>query len=436
MKVPVAIVGGGPGGSAAALFLKKEGVDSVIIERDEFPRYHIGESMTGECGAVVRALGLEDKMLNAKYPTKQGVVVYGPTGNPWYVPVMQRTPENELKEQFTWSVRRSEFDQMLAEEVSKAGIKTLRGSATEPIRDGDAIKGVRVKMNDGGMMDIESELLIDASGQNTFLARAGGVTSKKVPGFYDKQVAIFSQVENPIRGLDNDPKRFGHPDNTLIFYKAHHHWSWFIPLDDKVVSVGVVSPGAYFSGCKESKADFIERELKSLNPDLTRRVTSTKLVEEPRAIPNYSYHVKTFAGKGWLCLGDSHRFIDPIFSFGLYLTMKEAQNAAPHIRDYLSGKNRDAENPLKEHMDWAESGMNVLQDLIDAFWEKPFGFALLLHGDRYRGDMIDMFAGRVHFKGTTPGLEEMRLLKQHGVMKNEEMKAHMEGMAKQMDDAS
>src|SRR5262249_281846 len=160
---------------------------------------------------------------------------------------------------------------------------------------------------------------------------------------------------------------------------------------------------AYFAGCKESKKDFLMRELKELNPELAARLTSTELVEEARAIPNYSYHVKTFAGKGWICLGDAHRFIDPIFSFGLYLSMKEAQHLAPMVREYLGGGRRDMENPFQDHMEWAENGMNILQDLIDSFWEKPFGFALLIHGERYKGDMIDFFAGRVHFNGTTPG---------------------------------
>ena len=76
------------------------------------------------------------------------------------------------------------------------------------------------------------------------LARAHqGLTSDKVPGRYDKQVAIFSQVANPLR--DHGPERSDHPDNTLIFYKSKFHWAWFIPLDDETASLGVVAPGAY-----------------------------------------------------------------------------------------------------------------------------------------------------------------------------------------------
>ncbi|MBK7925250.1 MAG: tryptophan 7-halogenase [Gemmatimonadetes bacterium] len=92
IKTDVAIIGGGPGGTTAAMYLLREGLRPLIIERDQFPRYHIGESMTGECGGILRDLGLEEKMRTARHPAKQGVKVFGPTGkNGWFVPVMART---------------------------------------------------------------------------------------------------------------------------------------------------------------------------------------------------------------------------------------------------------------------------------------------------------------------------------------------------------
>src|SRR5262245_21614333 len=113
MKIPVAIVGGGPGGAAHAMFLAQRGSESVVIEKESFPRYHIGESMTGEAGETVRALGLEEKMLAAGHPQKHGVIVYGPRGvNPWTVEVMARDANGALVDGFTWQVRRSVFDKM------------------------------------------------------------------------------------------------------------------------------------------------------------------------------------------------------------------------------------------------------------------------------------------------------------------------------------
>jgi flavin-dependent dehydrogenase len=403
MRSQVAIIGGGPGGASAALQLAQHGVQCVIVERETFPRYHIGESMTGEAGALLRELGLGDRMLAAAHPQKQGVKVYGRSA--WFMPVMMREPSGELVAQFTWQVRRSEFDRMLLDEAVARGATLLPGRATGVVRSDDGtVCGVRVARADGETETLECDLLIDASGQRTFLAKKG-VTSEKLAGRYDKQVAIFSQVKNTIR---ESGEREHHGDNTLIFYKSKYHWAWFIPLDDRVVSVGVVVDGSYFASQKESKRDFLRRELRELHPELARRVPDPELLEEARAIPNYSYFVENFTGKGFLCLGDAHRFIDPIFSFGLYLTMKEAQLATPHILRYLRGETAHADNPFAEHQADCTAAMDALQDLIDAFWEDPVAFSLLVNGERTRGDLIDLFAGRVFHLTPTRGLGALR----------------------------
>lgn len=407
MKTQVVIVGGGPGGSTMAMYLLRYGIEAVIIEKDVFPRFHIGESMTGECGGIVRDLGLEAVMLERKYPVKHGVKVYG--NHSWFVPVMQRTPEGTLKEQITWQMRRSDFDQMMLDEALARGAKLVFGQAHRPIVGEDgSVKGVQVKLPDGGMIEIEAEVLVDASGQNTWLANHGGVTGPKYLGNYDRQMAIFSHFVGGIRDKGG-PERENQPDNTLIYYKSKYHWGWWIPVDEDVVSIGIVSPAAYFLEKKEKKEEFLAREVLELHPNLADRLPKIEMVEEVRAIKNYSYQVKNFTGKGFICLGDAHRFIDPIFSFGLYVTMKEAQLAAPLICDYLNGLNRDKANPFAEYQVYIEKGLDVLEDALDGFWEHPFAFAYIVHG-KYRENMIDVFAGRIFEGQPSRGVEAFRQL--------------------------
>jgi len=419
LTTDVAIIGGGPGGCTAALCLGQLGIRSLIIEKDAFPRYHIGESMTGECGAMLRGLGFGPAMKRAGHPEKQGVRVFGPSGHSsWFVPVMRRTEEGALEEAFTYQVRRSDFDAMMLEAALGNGSETLRAEAIAPLwaPDGRTMTGVRVRHGDGREEDVRATVTLDVSGQRTFFAHRG-VTSGKVSGRYDKQVAIFSQVANPLRD-GGGPDRTQHPDNTLIFYKSKFHWAWFIPLDAETVSIGVVAPGAHFAAQKESKADYLRREMMSLNPELTRRLVTPTLTEEARAIPNYSYHCRTFAGPGWMCVGDAHRFIDPIFSFGLHVTIKEAVEAAPVIAAYLGNPRRDdAANPFQAHMEWLEGGLDTVQHLIDGFWENPIGFAHLVHGagGRYRDDLVDLFAGRIYMEDPSPGVIQLEKLAQAGV---------------------
>ena len=411
MKTDVLIIGGGPGGSATAMFLLREGIKPIIVEAETFPRYHIGESMTGAGGKVLRDLGLADEMYKRKHPTKQGVKVYGQSAKgTWFVPVTGRDENWKLFEWDTWQVRRSDFDKMMLEEAVSRGATPIQGKAVKPLKGNGSITGAQIRMADSDKLeDIESQVLLDCSGQATWLANLGGFTGPKYLGAYDKQIAIFSQVVNTVR--DNGGTRETHKDNTLIFYQKKYHWGWFIPLDEEVVSVGIVCPSAYFLDKKESKRDFYIRELRELHPELSRRIPEIKLVEDVHVIPNYSYQVNGFCGKGFICIGDAHRFIDPIFSFGLTVTMREGQFVAPIIRRYLEGANRDKPNPFADHQLFCEMGIDVLEDVLDSFWEHPLSFAHCVYS-RYTEYMTDMFAGRIyaHERQPTPALLSFRKL--------------------------
>src|SRR5256714_8805668 len=340
MKTDIVIVGGGPGGSAAAMYLSRTGLRVTLIEKAQSPRYHIGESLTGECGNCLRTLGLEAEMTSRRHPVKYGVTVYGPRGkNAFWVPVKGWRPESGLFDTHTWSVRRSDFDHMLFAAAAARGVAIMEAEAVMPLLNGDSVCGVRVRTNDGAVEDITSEGLVDASGQGTFLCNAR-VTGQKLRGSYDRQAAIFSQVVGGIR----DPGAAG--GNTLIFYRQKHHWAWFIPLDDQVTSVGVVVPADYYRPKNESNNQFLLRELHQLNPELTRRLPQIEFVEEVRGISNYSYRISNFTGKGFLCVGDSHRFIDPVFSFGVFFAMKEAQYAASAIELFFADSKREQPNPF------------------------------------------------------------------------------------------
>jgi 1H-pyrrole-2-carbonyl-[peptidyl-carrier protein] brominase len=272
---------------------------------------------------------------------------------------------------------------------------------------------VRVRRPDGSLLDIQSQVLLDCSGQATWLANLGGVTGPKYMGAYDKQIAIFSQVAGTRR--DDGGTRETHPDNTIIFYQKKFHWSWFIPLDRDVVSVGVVVPSAYFQSKKESTRDFLVREMHELHPELKDRLPNRDLVEDVHVIPNYSYQVKGFTGKGFICVGDARRFIDPIFSFGVTVAMREAQFIAPLVKGYLAGQNRDKANPFAEYQLFAEKAVDILEDVLDAFWEHPLAFASFVHS-RHTEHMTDMFAGRIYEHQPSPPLFSFRkLLKREGM---------------------
>jgi flavin-dependent dehydrogenase len=407
MKTPVAIIGGGPAGSASALFLRAHGIDCVIVEKDQFPRFHIGESTTGECGNLIRALGLEDEMNRRKFPIKTEAAVFGARGIKWDLPVASRDEDWNIYQQPTWQVRRAEFDKMLLDTAIARGAGFIHGQVTEPIIDDDgAVCGLRVKSAEGKSFDIASEMVLECTGQYTYFANLGGITGPKFVGNYDKQMAIFSRVGNTNR------EGMRARGDTWLFYQKKHHWCWFIPLTDDVVSVGTVIPAAYYKEKNESKTDFLTRELHELNPELKRRVPDRTLLEPVRSIANYSYQTFGFTGKGFICVGDAHRFIDPIYSFGLCISLKEAQAASNAVKDYLNGKGRDDDQPFAAYEIERERGIDVVEDMMDAFWEYPFPFAKIVHD--HRDEMTDIFAGRLWERQPSTALTKLR-----GLLKRE-----------------
>jgi 1H-pyrrole-2-carbonyl-[peptidyl-carrier protein] brominase len=394
MKSEVVILGGGPGGSAAAMFLIAQGLKPLIIESESFPRYHIGESMTGALGKVMVQLGLKDEMMRRQYPVKKGTKVLGPTGKTsWFVPVTERDSNWELQPSYTWQVRRSDFDAMMLQEAVNRGAGKMQAKATSPLlKEDGSLRGLKVRMPDGDMEEVDAEFVVDASGQATFLANHG-VTGPKYLGNYDKQIAFFTQITDTVR--EDGSTRETDPDNTIIFYKEKFHWAWFIPLDKKVVSIGLVSPSSYFLEKRETPKDFLTREIYELNPAFKQYVPEIKMVESVHVIPNWSFQTRRFTGERFMCLGDAHRFIDPIFSFGMTVSMREAQFAAPLIKKHLEEKPGNGGNPFADFEKFCEQGIDVVEDMVDAFWEFPWGFAKLVHYD-YKDLMTDIFAARLY----------------------------------------
>lgn len=392
-KRQVIIIGGGPGGSATALYLLNAGIQPLIVERQAFPRFHIGESLSGECGNAIRTLNLDAELVAQNYPVKYGVNVYNPNGVPFWVEVKKRCPEtNAMLPNWTWSVTRSSFDRILLDAALARGAEYMSCEAVGPLQENGRVVGLQIRTPGGALEDLRSDVLVDCSGQATFLANRG-ITGPKVKGGYANQVGIFSQIEGMTLDEGTEPsKSLG---NTLIFYKQRDHWAWTIPLSPKVVSVGVVAPAAYFKEQGLDKTEYLRREIVSLNPELSRRVVKTEFVEEVRSVTSYSYATTNYAGPGFICVGDSHQFTDPIFSFGVFLAMKEGEFASKAICQHL-GQNGDRKSdPFAAYQAVTTEGQDAIQDLIDTFWEYPLVFTRMASGAA-QDDITDLFAGRVY----------------------------------------
>jgi len=155
---------------------------------------------------------------------------------------------------------------MMLKEAEARGATVMQGTATKPLlADDDAVRGVTVRWPTVRARTSKTQIVLDCSGQATFLANQR-VTGPKYLGNYDKQVAFFSQVTGAVRGSGVSGEEA--KDNTLIFYAKKFHWGWFIPLDKDVVSVGMVTPRADFLAKKQTPEEFFRNELYDINPEI------------------------------------------------------------------------------------------------------------------------------------------------------------------------
>lgn len=388
----VVIVGGGPAGASAGALLAERGYRVAVIERSDFPRYHIGESLTGTVGTYLRQRGLAQAMAEQGFPVKYGVKVVGSQArNEFYVAV---EPEP------TWQVRREDFDRILLEDACQRGVERLALNAVEVLRDNGRVTGLECRNPQGDTRQVRARWVVDASGTSTFLSQLG-VAGAKTPLEFGDQVVVFAQL----RDCERDPGLMD--GNTIIFYGERLRWAWFIPLSAEVVSVGVVMDRETWRAQKNEGGPeaVFDWGLRNINPDLQRRCGGRPRVSPVRVIRDYSYRIDPYAGPGWLCVGDAHRFVDPIFSFGVAIGLMEAQMAVDTLVACLEGA--PEQEALAEYQRRCSLGQDAAQDVIRYFWRYPAFFGKQAQG-RYRGDIMKLFAGSCHDEPPLPGLAMMR----------------------------
>jgi len=117
----VVVVGGGPAGSTAATVLSQQGRRVLLLEKEKFPRYHIGESLLPFCYFPLARLGMIERMKASAFPRKyavQFVTMDGRVSAPFY---FHHHMQHEAA--VTWQVLRSQFDQMLLDNAREKGVE-------------------------------------------------------------------------------------------------------------------------------------------------------------------------------------------------------------------------------------------------------------------------------------------------------------------------
>jgi len=329
----VVVIGGGPGGATVAALLARSGLTVAVLERETFPRYHIGESLIPEVLDVLEESGALPAVESAGFLRKEGGVFrWGANPEPWTF----HFDEARERYRFTYAyqVVRSTFDQILLDHAGLSGATifpnvTAREFFEFPVAGTDQMGGRVVAMrSDGERLEFTARLVVDCSGQ------AGWLASKFRLRKYDpflKNVALFTYFR--------DATRLSGRDANAIFCEATDSgWFWNIPLHDGTNSVGLVTKAELCPKASERTAFYKAAMEKSV---YTRQMlASATCVAEQRSIADYSYRPKSLVGPGFLLTGDAGNFIDPIWSTGIMLATTGARLAARGIiESFRTGSN-------------------------------------------------------------------------------------------------
>ncbi|MDA1002901.1 MAG: NAD(P)/FAD-dependent oxidoreductase [Chloroflexi bacterium] len=320
----VVVIGGGPGGSTTATLLAAGGHDVLLLEREHFPRPHVGESLLPASMPVLEALGVRDQLEAAGFLKKWGAtMVWGTDPEPW----SWYFRETNRRYPHSFQVERAEFDKILLDHARTAGVDVREGHRViEVLFEGDAAVGVRFADERGREHTVRCRFVVDASGQGAVIGHA--LKLRQWDPFF-RNLAIYGYYEGA-RHLDGDAE-------TNILVEAHADgWCWVIPLHTGRSSVGVVLDSARAQPVieREGLRAAFESALAGA-PRTAALIADATLTEGPIVVKDWSYVSDEVVGDGYILVGDAACFVDPLFSSGVHLALSSGMLAAAYVTTAL-----------------------------------------------------------------------------------------------------
>ena len=384
-KYDAIVVGAGPAGSTTAALLAEKGRDVLVVEKEKFPRYHVGESLMPFCYFPLQRLGLVDTLMESANPRKycvQFVREDGFLSQPFYFFQHFDHPSST-----TWQVWRSEFDKMILDKARENGASVMECTkANKLLKSNNRVVGIRAESDDFGQLEINAPIVVDASGRDCFAARKENWMVRD-PEL--KKVALWTYFKDAKRdpGLDEGA--------TTVAYLPNKGWFWYIPLSDGMVSVGIVAERDYlFNGTTKDHATIFNREIHN-NEWIKEHLVGAKQTGEYRITGEYSYRNRYCASDGLVLAGDALGFLDPVFSSGVFLALKSGVMLADEIDHALKAKDFSAKS-FHEYGKMMQSSIETMRKIVYAFYDENFSFGdLAKRGEHLRAALTDCLIGNV-----------------------------------------
>ena len=393
------VIGGGPAGSTAGALLAEKGWNVLILEKDKFPRYHVGESLMPFCYFTFERLGVVEKIKEMAWTEKHSVQFVGWNGKvstPFYFFQHYEHPSST-----TWQVKRADFDTMLLNNAREKGAIALEEtSVTEFItNESGAVTGVKARSSSGEALEFNARIVFDGSGRDAVFLRKTGSRNRD-PQL--NKIAIWTLFKGAKRdpGLDEG--------STTVAYLDGKGWFWNIPMADDIVSSGIVAERDYLYRDSRDPKEIFEREIKN-NPWVEDHLEQGKQFGEYWVTGEYSYRGEHCASDGLVLIGDAFAFLDPVFSSGVFLALKSAEMAADAADVALRNDGAITANDFEAYGERLCKAIETMRQVVYAFYDERFSFAELIKTNMsLRGTLTDCLIGDLMDRDYSELLDAMK----------------------------
>ncbi len=352
VNVDVLVIGAGPSGCVAAAYLHQHNISVKVIEKSQFPRFVIGESLLPRCMDHFEEVGLLDILNQQGFEIKRGArFIRGNT-------ICEFDFSDKFSDGYnwTWQLPRADFDNVLVQELIKKGVDiTFQEEVIDVKFSEDGCSVSTIKEASGEVYNINAKFIIDSSGYGRVLAR---LLNLDQPSEIPQHSSIFSHVK--------DSNRPEGTEGTLITFDVLEKdtWFWVIPFSNGITSLGFVGKTEFIDSFEGTTSERMRQMLTNSNY-YAARFEGVDFLFEPIVIQNYSKSVKQLYGKGYALTGNSAEFLDPVFSSGVTFATESGLMAAKVITKELNNEPVDWE---RDYSDYIKEGVHTFASYVKEWY--------------------------------------------------------------------